>query len=394
MVRWLRSRDGAAPPGSPIRGVGLYPGPASSENLIMSLAIGVQLSPASWLRAIAPRTAVPSLRISPSHPEVLERVRAALSVSADARAGLALLGDKAFTFSRSGDAFVMHARSSRTLVALGDPVGPVEEWADCIDQFVREAARLRRVPAFYQVSQARLADYQAAGLSCHKLGEEAVVALPDFSMQGSHRRRLRQTAVRMERAGGWFEVVPAGSASAMLPELRAVSDEWLRTKKTREKGFSLGVFHPAYLDEFPLALVRHEGRIVGFANIWTGAPGSQIGIDLMRYTDDAPYGVMEYLFSRLFEWGRDQGYGSCTIGMAPLAGLEEERPTLWTRAGGTLYRHAEYFYNFKGVREYKSKFLPTWEPRYLAAPRGLKVALALTSVGVLVAGGLGGIVRR
>ena len=81
---------------------------------------------------------------------------------------------------------------------------------------------------------------------------------------------------------------------------------------------------------------------------------------------------MDYLFVQLMLWGKAQGYGRFDLGMAPLSGLQERQlAPLWTRAGALLFTHGEKLYNFEGLRRYKEKFKPVWEPRYLAAPGGL-----------------------
>jgi phosphatidylglycerol lysyltransferase len=67
---------------------------------------------------------------------------------------------------------------------------------------------------------------------------------------------------------------------------------------------------------------------------------------------------------------------------------------LWTRAGALLFTYAETFYNFEGLRRYKEKFRPVWEPRYLAAPGGLAAAVVLADVTTLVSGSAVGAVRR
>ena len=81
-----------------------------------------------------------------------------------------------------------------------------------------------------------------AGLRADKLGEEAYVSLPEFSLKGSRRANLRHGVTRGEREGLSFEIVPPQGVPAILEELRAISDEWLRNQNAREKGFSLGAF--------------------------------------------------------------------------------------------------------------------------------------------------------
>ena len=115
----------------------------------------------------------------------------------------------------------------------------------------------------------------------------------------------------------------------------------------------------------------------------------------MRHRPDAPHGTMDFLFAELLLWGRAQGFAWLNFGMAPPAGLETySEALLWSRVGGFVYRHAEHFYNFEGLRRYKAKFAPQWTPLYLASPGGLALAPILVDVTSLIASGLGGIVFR
>jgi phosphatidylglycerol lysyltransferase len=248
---------------------------------------------------------------------------------------------------------------------------------------------------FYEVGTANLPLYIDLGLTLLKLGEEAVVPLDGFSLDGGARKGLRRARGEAVKRGACFEVVPAAAVPPLLAELRAVSDAWLASKRTREKGFSLGTFDEAYLRRFPAAVVRLEGRVVAFANLWLGAGQSELSLDLMRYAPGAPCGVMDYLFIELMLWGKQHGYGHFNLGMAPLSGLESRQlAPLWTRAGAAVFRHGEHFYNFQGLRRYKEKFDPVWEPRYLASPGGLALPRILANVTALISGGLRGVVAK
>jgi phosphatidylglycerol lysyltransferase len=104
---------------------------------------------------------------------------------------------------------------------------------------------------------------------------------------------------------------------------------------------------------------------------------------------------MEYLFVSLMLWGEEQGYRWLSLGMAPLAGLEN-RPfaPLWNRIGAMIFRHGEEFYNFEGLRQYKAKFDPVWEPRYLVSPGGAALPRILLNIATLISGGLTGILTK
>ena len=195
--------------------------------------------------------------------------------------------------------------------------------------------------------------------------------------------------------GATFEIVPKEAFETLHPALEAVSTAWLASKNAKEKGFSLGRFAPDYLRRCPAALVWQGERLVAFANLWLGADREELSLDLMRHLPAAPAGVMDYLFLQLALWGRDQGYGWLDLGMAPLSGLEERRlAPLWSRAGALAFRHGEHFYNFQGLRQFKEKFEPVWEPRYLASPGGLALPRVLASLATLIGGGARGALAR
>jgi phosphatidylglycerol lysyltransferase len=287
-------------------------------------------------------------------------------------AHLALLGDKSFLFNEEGTAFVMYAKQGRSWIAMGDPVGPASEQAELVWGFRELVDQYDGWPVFYQVEERCLPVYLDQGLTLLKLGEEARVPLPDFSLEGAERKPLRQAYHHGEREQLEFAVINQQQVRELLPELRRISDAWLVEKKTQEKGFSLGFFDELYLSRLSAAIVRRAGGIVAFANLWQGADREELSVDLMRYMPGAPAGVMEFLFIELMLWGRQQGYAWFNLGMAPLSGVDD-RPLapLWNRAVHLAYQFGDRFYSFEGLRKYKEKYHPVWRPKYLASPGGI-----------------------
>jgi phosphatidylglycerol lysyltransferase len=332
----------------------------------------------------------PSRRPAPlPTPAELAEATAIVHKSNSITANLALLGDKSLLFSESRRGFVMYGVSRRSWIAMGDPVGPTEEHADLVWRFRELCDRAGARCAFYEVAGENLPLYVDADLSLSKLGEEARVNLAAFALDGRPRAHLRQAHRKAEREGASFRMVAASELPAILPHLRAVSNDWLRAKSAAEKSFSLGYFDEQYLRNFPCAVVERAGEIVAFANVWETASREECSIDLMRYSHAAPKTVMDYLFVCLMLWAQNQGYQWFNLGMAPLAGLEEHRlAPAWHKLGRLLYRYGENFYNFEGLRHYKDKFLPEWRPRYLAAPSGLTLPGVLLDVTTLISGGL------
>ena len=362
---------------------------ATTAASVLLVAIGLA-------RLLRPTTARPQL---PSEGD-LARAERVVAAAPRTYAALALLGDKTLLFRNDADgnprAFVMYGVEGRSWVAFGDPVGPPEDARELAWRFREISDQHVGWTVFYEVGSENLPLYLDLGLSLLKLGEEARVPLPGFGLEGSARKSLRQTHRRVEKEGVTFALLPAEQVPALLPDLQRVSDAWLAEKSTREKSFSLGFFSADYLRRTPVAVVRRDERIVAFANVLLGGGHEEMSIDLMRYDPaTAPPSVMDYLFLELMLWGRNDGYRWFSLGMAPFSGFDVRTlAPLWSRAGAFLFRQGEHFYNFQGVRQYKDKFDPVWEPRYLASPGGLALPRILANVAALVSGGLAGVVRK
>jgi phosphatidylglycerol lysyltransferase len=326
-----------------------------------------------------------------------QKVRAILAKAeiAEPASNLALLGDKRFLFSASGESFLMFGVRGRSWIALGGPVGRRSERLELFWRFRELADAHAARPGFYGLSADDLPDIVELGFSIQKVGESAAVPLETFSLEGRRRGNLRRAWRKACEEAVTFEVVEGAAVEALMPDLQAISDRWLAHHAGGEKGFSMGGFAPRYVAEFPVAVARFEGRPVAFATLWTTASRVAFSMDLMRYTDEAPKNIMDYLFVELLEWGRGQGYHAFEFGMAPLAGLED-RPLapMMSRVGRLLFERGEEIYNFQGVRRYKDKYDPVWQPRYIAGPRRWAIPLLLADVGLLSSGGVAGLAKR
>jgi phosphatidylglycerol lysyltransferase len=346
------------------------------------IVIGAAYMLLNMLRPARPEPAVAS-------PEDLAHARTLIASCDVTVANAALTGDKRLLFSDSGDTFIMYQIAGHSWIALGDPVGAREGAEELVWRLREMSDHHGGDPVFYQVSAERLSLYVDLGLAALKIGEEARVPLAGFSLDGAARAELRQAQRRAQRDGATFEVVLPQGVDALLPVMQRISDAWLASKSTGEKRFSVGAFSPDYLRQFPVAIVRAEGIPAAFANLWTTGTREELSVDLMRFSPDAPRGAMDYLFIELMLWGRREGYRWFNLGMAPLSGLESHPlAPAWHRVGNFIFRHGEHFYNFDGLRRYKTKFAPSWEPRYLVARGGIALPRVLVDVSVLIAGGM------
>ncbi|TLY94223.1 MAG: bifunctional lysylphosphatidylglycerol flippase/synthetase MprF [Gammaproteobacteria bacterium] len=350
-----------------------------------SLAVIVLGSAYVLLNMLRPARPEPAV----AGPEELARARALIAGADATLANAALTGDKRLLFSDAGDAFVMYQIAGHSWIALGDPVGSQQGAEELVWRLREISDHHGGQTVFYQVGPERLALYVDLGLAALKIGEEARVPLEEFSLEGAARAELRQSHRRAQRDGATFEIVPPAGIEPLLPALQRISSAWLASKSTGEKRFSMGAFSAQYLRQFPVAVVRCGGAAAAFTNLWTTGTRAELSLDLMRFGPEAPRSAMDYLFVELMLWGRAAGYRSFNLGLAPLSGLEAHPlAPAWHRVGNFIFRHGEHFYNFEGLRRYKAKFAPSWEPRYLVARGGIALPRVLVDVSVLIAGGM------
>ena len=320
-------------------------------------------------------------------PSAQDLVRAASLIRGQDRSAamLALMGDKSFLFSDSGNSFLMYARRGRSWVALFDPIGPYGEWPDLVWRFVEMADAHGGRAAFYQIRPEGIPIYLDAGLRVVKIGEEAYLELKDFGLDGSKRYGLRQALKRAEREGLVLEFVGPGRASEMQAALESVSEAWLRGNG--ERGFSVAAFGQRFIEAQSVVLASQRGRLLAFVTVMTTDLQSEATIGLMRQRPDAPPYTMELVFTQLALYLKERGFDRLSLGMAPLAGLvRTPLSSRWHRAASLLWEHGRAIYNFQGLRAFKNKFRPEWEPRYLATSGAIGPFLSMADVAALASG--------
>ena len=362
-------------------------GPRAARGLTLVIVTLLALSMARLLRPARVRP--------PRQAMDMTTIELIVAESPRANAHLALIGDKEFLLSERGGAFIMMGTSGECRVAMGDPVGPIDQASALVEQLITQCDREGSWPVFYRVGPQLLYLYLEYGLAVSKLGEVARVPLRDFSLEGSSRRNLRRVWRKLVDAGCTFEVLPGSAAHEHLPALRGISNEWLAEKNAREKTFSLGHFDPAFVARGPLALVRMDERIVAFATGWAAGERAEVEVDLMRHVSDAPPGIMRYLLTEFMLWSRAQGYAHFNLGMVPLSGIRTGAGApVWNQLAAAIRIGGERYYNFQGLREFKAWFYPEWEPSYLVSPGGTRRPIAVANIATLIAGGRAGLVRN
>ena len=317
-----------------------------------------------------------------------------INLSSTTDAYLALLGDKEIIFDDSKNSFIMFGKSGHSFVAMGDPIGDEKTFGSCIWKFYNHCKTNKKETVFYEINKNYLNYYLDVGLSFLKIGEFAQVHLENFTLDGSDAKPLRHAFNRVEKEGYAFEVIPIEKVPEILDDLESISNEWLQDKNAKEKGFSLGKFTKEYLLNFPVGVIKKDNKILAFGNLLETSNKEEISLDLMRYRNDAVHGTMDYFFICVMNYGKENGFKKFNLGMAPLAGIEDNTASFWNKIERAIFSHGEHFYNFKGLRSFKDKFNPQWEPRYIAYSGPFNLPNILKDVTLLISGGIRGLISK
>ncbi|MGQ9786061.1 MAG: flippase-like domain-containing protein [Anaerolineae bacterium] len=313
-----------------------------------------------------------------------ERRRAAQTVQMYGRiplTQLALLDDKSYFFDFDG-MMISYVVRGHIALALGDPVGPSENVAETVRAFRTWCLSNRWYPAFYQVRPLFLEHYYAAALHALPVAQEALVDLTSFDLEADANNVLRLPVIRLAGLGYRCEIMQPPLPQRTIQELAAVSDEWLITVQSNEKGFSLGWFDERYLRNTLVAIVRApEGFVIAFANLLRSCDHSEIGVDMVRHRRDVPGGLLEYLFVHMVQWAREEGYQYFNMGSIALDREQNEtEETEMSWAQHYLREHIARVYRHKGSRPFKEKFRPHWSSLYLVYPPEVRLALVTMAI--------------
>lgn len=311
------------------------------------------------------RPALYRLHIAPQ-----ERVRAEELARRYGRSALdyfKLWPDKSLFFSTSGRAFLSYAVGGGFAIVLGDPVGPDADVAALVCEFAAFCDGQDWRLAFYQTLPDHLPAYTRLGFKRLKIGDDAVVELARFDLNGSAHKKERAVIRKLEHAGvsvHWYE---PPLDDRLLDQLQQVSDEWLQIPGRRERRFTLGLFDREYIRGTPVATAElPDGTALAFVNLIESFHRDEATIDLMRRRAQAPNGVMDYLLIHVMLRARELGYARFNLGMVPMAGFgEHEDASAEERVVHGFFQQLNFIFSYRGLKAYKAKFATAWEPRFL-----------------------------
>lgn len=292
--------------------------------------------------------------------------------------------DKLIFAPEGVNAFVAYRTAGNVAVALENPVA--ENPADlkqCVLLFDKFCYENGFKNIFYRVPEESLALYKEISKKSLFLGQEGIVDLNTFTLEGGKNKALRNAINKVVDEGFKSSIHIPPIKDGLLQKLKAVSDEWLYSTNRDEIIFSQGMFRWNELKNQTIITVENsEEKVIAFLNIIPDSTPGECTYDLIRKTKDSPHGVLDFILVELFRYMKSQNYSKVNLGFAPMSGLDDPH-TFPERTMKFAYEKIRSFSHFKGSRNFKEKFFPAWHNKYLIYSQDydlLQVPAALTKV--------------
>ena len=278
--------------------------------------------------------------------------------------------DKAVVFSPSGKAAVTFRVVNGVTLASGDPIGDPEAWGPAIDAWLDEAVEYAWTPAVMGASEEGATAYARAGLRVLELGDEAVVHVPEFTVDGRDMRPVRQAVNRVRRAGYRLRVRRhAEIAPDEMARIIELADRWRDTET--ERGFSMALGRLGDPADGQCVLVEARDASGAEAGLLSFTPWGTTGLslDLMRRDRQADNGLVEFMVVGLVEAAPRLGVHRISLNFATFRSVFEEGARigagpilrLWRR----LLLFASRWFQLESLYRSNVKYRPEWVPRYL-----------------------------
>lgn len=325
---------------------------------------------------------------APASASEREQARALVRrYGASSLAPFALTPDKSLYIGRYVEGLVAYRVAGEVAVVCGDPLVASEDLAALLDEFVSHCARHGWNVCLYEASDSHLAVYDSAGLRALKIGEDAWIDLPRFTLKGKPIADIRHAVAKIERDGLVFQMLdPAlpGDHASWWAQMQAIAAA--QSRGDWELQFSIGRL-PTIPDpdaRYALA-IGPNGAVQGFCS-WLPIPAIHgWALDVMQRAPGAPNGTMEHVIAQaLLHFQRD-GAAWASLGVAPLADAEvnnDDERSLLQRGVRFLYEHPKLneLYRYKSLFFFKRKFAPQWRSVYLIYDSRLALPRVLYAV--------------
>jgi lysyl-tRNA synthetase class 2 len=278
-----------------------------------------------------------------------------------------LRGDKHYFFSDDQRAFVGYRIENGVLLLSGDPVGPEESFRGLLRD-LRAFAEVRGLKlGAVGASESLCPLYEQLGLRSIYLGDEAIVELDHFSLEGRAIRKVRQSVHRLGKAGYTAELHPLSELdTATVGEVELILERGL--DGAPERGFSMAMdsIRSQPCEDTAVMLARDsDGAIRGVLHFVPVYGREAVSLSFMRRDPGTPNGLTEFMVVKAAELLRERGVAEMSLNFAAFAKWMHSPEKRSERVLGRLIALGNPFFQIESLYRFNAKFFPRWEPRYL-----------------------------
>ena len=298
--------------------------------------------------------------------------------SRDSLGYFALRGDKVAVFSPSGKAAIVYRVIGSVTLASGDPLGDPEAWPGAISAWLAEADTYAWTPGVIGASEEAAIAYRRAGLDSLELGDEAVLELDEFSLDGRSMRVVRQAVNRVRRAGYTLDVRRQSELDAAELAEAVTTAEALRGEEV-ERGFSMALGRLGD-DRDPQVMIARardgEGRLVAVLAFVPWGPDG-LSLDLMRRSRETENGTIEFLVAGVAEQVKALGVQRISLNFAVFRSVFERGSRVGAGPVLRLWHRvlllAGRWWQIESLYRANAKYQPEWVPRFVCFRRAAEL---------------------
>ena len=282
--------------------------------------------------------------------------------------------DKNYLFSNARQACLAYKVQKGVAIVVGDPFGSRKQADNVMRRYEELCYTNDWLPAFVHTETSWSSFYSQHGYNIQLIGQEAVVNVEQFVTQVNREKYFRQISNKFTKQLYTTELLMPPHNSAIVNRLREVSDDWLRQPGRAERGFMLGYFSEAYLQQGAIMVARDgAGSIMAFLNQIPSYDEHEANFDMLRHAKGSLGNINDFLLTAFLHNLHTQGVARLNLGLCPLAGIDEsEDNSVITTAMRFMYSNGNRFYSFRGLYRFKAKYQPEWSDRFVAYKGGVR----------------------
>ena len=306
----------------------------------------------------------------------------------DSLSYFALRDNKTLVWAKNMKAAIPYSIINGVMITTGDPVGDQESWPSAIGAFLLEAELHAWIPAVYGCSEiAGEIWVRESGFDALEIGDEAILDISQFTLDGSAMKNIRQTINRINRLG-----YTANSSfvrdldEVQKANLSANMHNWRRSEAERGFSMALGRFCASEDPDCLITWAEHNGEILAVLQFvpWGAA---SLSLDVMRRSPESETGVNELMIAQTIAFAAERGYASISLNFASFRSIFERGKKLGagpiTRLNHKILLYLSRFFQMESLYRFNSKFQPMWKPRYVVFPgisNLVKVGIAILKI--------------